>query len=201
MRSTIATTSTLLAVLALVVTAACTPKPTAADPLPPAGLAGAPGSATTASSTGSSTHATPQPSAALTTLPGMGHDVPAPTGGVENAQLPPGHPPIDTAPTQPLTGAATGAPGAPMGAGASGAQDIQITGTVLEALNVPSYTYMRIKTSSGEEWAAVNTAQVAVGDTVTVSSQLEMENFNSKSLNRTFPRLVMGMLVGAPKKP
>lgn len=183
--------STALLVAALALGAGCAPKPAAAESLPPAGLAGAPG-APAVGAQGSSTHATPQPSAALTQLPGMGHDVPTPAGGnVETAQLPPGHPPIDTAPTTP--GANMPAPG--MGS----AGDVQFTGKVVELIDVPSYTYMRVQTAGGEEWAAVNTVKVNVGDTVTVNSQLTMENFRSSSLNRTFPRLVMGMLVGAPK--
>jgi hypothetical protein len=180
---------------------ACAPKPTG-EQLPPAGLAGAPGTPAAAAAPGaqgSSTHATPQPSAALTSLPGAGHNVPAPAGGTpESAQLPAGHPPIDTGPTTPGAGSApTGM--APPGMG-SGAQEVQITGKVLEAIDVPTYTYMRLQTSAGEEWAAVNTVKVNVGDTVTVNSSLVMENFRSSSLNRTFPKLMMGMLVGAPKR-
>lgn len=181
--------------------AACTPKP-AVEELPPAGLAGAPGAPVApVVPPGSSTHSTPQPSAALTSLPGMGHNVAPPSGangaGFDNAQLPPGHPPIDTAPVAPLSGAPTGMATGP--AATDAPQDVQLTGKVLEAIDVPSYTYMRLQTSGGEEWAAVNTTKVNVGDTVTVNSQLVMENFRSSSLNRTFPKLIMGMMVGAPK--
>lgn len=187
MQKILVVASFALVALVALVAIACAPKP-AVEELPPAGLAGAPGAS------GSSTHSTPQPSAALTSLPGDGQAMAAPAGGnTESAQLPPGHPPIDTAPTTP--GAGMGM--APSGMGS--AQDVQLTGKVLEAIDVPSYTYMRIQTSGGEEWAAVNTVKVNVGDTVTVTSQLVMDNFRSSSLNRTFPKLVMGMLVGAPK--
>lgn len=159
--------------------AACAPKAPEA-PLPPAGLAGspvAPGIAGIA------------PSAALTTLPGAGHNVAPPSGGTPSSgALPPGHPPIDAAAD----------PTPPMG---NGGGDVQLTGAVLETMDVPEYTYMRVKTPAGEEWVAVGKTTIAVGDIVTVNSQLVMENFASKSLNRTFPKLVMGMLVGAPKKP
>ena len=166
--------------LALALTA-CNPTPAQA-PLPPTGLAGAPGMAGIA------------PSAALTTLPGAGHDIAPPSGNVPTSgQLPPGHPPIDTAPVDPGAAGAAGAP--------STAADVQLTGSVLETMDVPEYTYLRVKTSGGEEWVAVGKTAIAVGDTVTVTSQLVMENFASKSLNRTFPKLTMGMLVGAPKKP
>lgn len=199
--------ASLAAVVAVTVSGsfACAPKPTT-EQLPPPGLAGAPGAPATPApgAQGSSTHATPQPSAALTSLPGAGHNVPPPAGGTpESAQLPPGHPPIDTGPTTPGAGAGAAASAptgmAPAGMG-SAAQEVQITGKVLEAIDVPTYTYMRLQTPAGEEWAAVNTVKVNVGDTVTVTSSLVMENFRSSSLNRTFPKLVMGMLVGTPKR-
>jgi hypothetical protein len=52
-----------------------------------------------------------------------------------------------------------------------------------------------VQTSGGEEWCAVSTMSVNVGDTVTVNQQMVMENFPSKGLGRTFPRLVMGTAV------
>jgi hypothetical protein len=134
----------------------------------------------------------------LTTLPGAGHDVAAPSGATpSSAPLPPGHPPIDTAPAPPSM-PAHGGSAASMGGDPS--QQLQLTGTVIETMDVPEYTYMLIKTALGNEWAAVGKTPIAVGDTVTVSSQLVMDNFASKSLNRTFPRLVMGILAGPPKK-
>ena len=49
----------------------------------------------------------------------------------------------------------------PLAATAQLANSLQ--GEVLEVLNVDSYTYMRLKTSSGEAWVAVTTATVAKG--------------------------------------
>jgi hypothetical protein len=63
---------------------------------------------------------------------------------------------------------------------------------VLEKLDVPQYTYMRVQTTAGDEWVAVSTMSVNVGDNVTINQQLVMENFASKSLGRTFSKLVMG---------
>ena len=185
----------LLVVPALLLTA-CPPKP-AGEQLPPAGLAGAPG-------TGSPT-----------ALPGAGIPVPAPSGTADptttlppghpaipgakvaddgSGSLPPGHPPIDGA-------GPTGAP--PMMGGPSmggGVENVTLTGSVLEAIDVPEYTYMRIKTAGGEDWVAVTKVPVKVGDVVTVNQSLVMTDFPSKSLNRTFPKLIMGSLVGTPKK-
>jgi hypothetical protein len=87
-------------------------------------------------------------------------------------------------------GAASAGRGEGAGGGIGG--NVVFAGKVLEKLDVPQYTYLRIQTTSGEEWVAVSTMQVNVGDRVTVNQQLVMENFASKSLGRTFPRLVMG---------
>jgi hypothetical protein len=102
-----------------------------------------------------------------------------------------------------MPGAAEPAGAPAMGAmGAAGQGDpVLLTGPVLETMDVPEYTYMRVKTSGGDTWCAVNKTPVAVGDVVTVNQSLVMSDFFSKGLNRKFDKLVMGMLVGAPKKP
>jgi hypothetical protein len=162
----------------------CSAPAEAPSSLPPAGLAGAPAS----------------------TAPT------APTAGAvdPNGPLPPGHPPIDNphggaqvagiddgAPLPPRVGQAP----LPNFAGLGGSEaasiggiggNVVFAGKVLEKLDVPQYTYLRLQTTTGEEWVAVSTMQVNVGDRVTINQQLVMENFASKSLGRTFPRLVMG---------
>ena len=170
---------------------ACSAKPPE-QPLPPAGLAGAP------SASGTAAPIAPQPSS-----------IPVSPGDA----LPSGHPPVggdDGAPIKPrdpslpnFGNVGAGGSASAGGAGGSGpnatGQGV-LTGTIVEKLDVPTYTYMRVKLSSGtEEWIAVTTAPVKVGDKVTVNQQIVMENFPSKSLNRTFPRLVMGTLAGAGK--
>ncbi len=69
-----------------------------------------------------------------------------------------------------------------------------IRGTVLETMDAAGYTYLKLKTSEGETWAAVNESKVAVGDEVTVLQPMTMDGFESKSLNRTFERIVFGTL-------
>ena len=68
----------------------------------------------------------------------------------------------------------------------------RLTGKVLESFNGGGYTYLRLATASGEEWAAVRETNVQKGDTVTVEVQMTMEKFASPSLNRTFDRIVFG---------
>lgn len=62
-----------------------------------------------------------------------------------------------------------------------------VSGTVAETMNAANYTYVRVKTDSGEIWAATTEFPVAVGDRVTVPLESPMQNFHSQSLNRDFP--------------
>lgn len=71
-----------------------------------------------------------------------------------------------------------------------------LKGTVLEVKEVESYTYLRLKTASGEVWAAVTKAAVKTGDEVTLGKVTVMTNFESKSLKKTFPTIYFGSLAG-----
>jgi hypothetical protein len=71
-----------------------------------------------------------------------------------------------------------------------------VTGQVLEVTEVDAYTYLRLKTSDGETWAAVGKAPVKVGQTVTIEGASVMTNFESKTLKKTFPKIVFGSLAG-----
>ncbi|MEO8360013.1 MAG: OB-fold nucleic acid binding domain-containing protein [Vicinamibacteria bacterium] len=70
-----------------------------------------------------------------------------------------------------------------------------VTGVVMETIDAGPYTYLRLKTSSGEVWAAVNEAKLKVGAEVTVGNAMWMENFESKTLNRKFDRILFGSLM------
>ncbi|MBI2277570.1 MAG: TOBE domain-containing protein [Dechloromonas sp.] len=72
-----------------------------------------------------------------------------------------------------------------------------LKGTVLEVKEVESYTYLRLKTASGEVWAAITKAAVKTGDDVTLGKVSVMTNFESKSLKKTFPTIYFGSLSGA----
>jgi hypothetical protein len=62
-------------------------------------------------------------------------------------------------------------------------------GPVLETMNAGSYTYVQVRTASGDIWAAAPTTAVAVGDEVTLPQGMLMTNFESPSLKRTFPEI------------
>jgi hypothetical protein len=72
--------------------------------------------------------------------------------------------------------------------GPTAAGNVQtVAGPVLETMDAANYTYVRVKTDGGEVWAATTQFKVAVGDRVVVPLEMPMQNFSSKTLNRTFP--------------
>ncbi|MFA8434675.1 MAG: hypothetical protein ACEPOZ_09180 [Marinifilaceae bacterium] len=58
--------------------------------------------------------------------------------------------------------------------------------TVLEVLQANSYTYLNLKESNKTYWVAIPKKEVKVGDKVYHEQGLEMTNFKSKDLQRTF---------------
>ncbi len=62
--------------------------------------------------------------------------------------------------------------------------------TILESIPVSTYTYARIKDADKEYWMAFSKQEVKAGQTFYYSRGMEMQNFTSKELNRTFPSIV-----------
>jgi hypothetical protein len=90
----------------------------------------------------------------------------------------------------------TAAQAAPqMGGGTSAVQ-----GKVLEARNVEGYTYLKLQTAAGEVWAAVPTSSVKPGAQVVIGNSMVMQNFESRTLNRKFDKILFGQIVD-PKMP
>ena len=90
------------------------------------------------------------------------------------------------------------APGAPASANAkSPPASAVVKGEVLEVKDVEIYTYLRLKTKDGEIWAAVGKAPVKKGAEVTIENVAVMNNFESKTLKKTFPMILFGTLGGA----
>jgi hypothetical protein len=76
------------------------------------------------------------------------------------------------------------AAGAPSTAAAAGS----FTGTVAESLNAGGYTYVRLQAAGKDDvWIAANEFVTNPGDRLTVALEMPMQNFQSKTLNRTFP--------------
>jgi hypothetical protein len=72
-----------------------------------------------------------------------------------------------------------------------------VKGEVVEVRDVESYTYLRLKTKNGETWAVVSKTPVKKGAEVTIENVMVMNNFESKSLKKTFPTILFGSLGGA----
>jgi len=83
--------------------------------------------------------------------------------------LPPGHVPISAVPDA-----------------------IQLTrkGKVLEVVDSPMYTYLRVTTDKDLVWLAVYKTEIAKDTIVSYSDGVAMSDFHSKSLNRTFDTII-----------
>jgi hypothetical protein len=86
--------------------------------------------------------------------------------------LPTGHPPINNGPANAL-------------AEASDVLQSQ-QGTVVSVINIPQFTYLEIKDDKGTRWIAASTIDAKKGDVIKFDQGSTMNNFNSKTLNRTF---------------
>jgi len=86
---------------------------------------------------------------------------------------------------------AQAAPGAAEGASAT------IKGKVLERLDAPPYSYLRLQTDKGETWAAVPKTEAEKGAEIVVSGAMPMSDFESKTLKRKFEVVYFGTIGGA----
>jgi len=111
--------------------------------------------------------------AAAATLP-AGH----PKTEAATAALPAGHPKVDLA-AQP-------APQAPVPVPA----EQLISGKVVETADAGGYTYICLEKDGARTWAAVPPTKVSVGQELALTPGVTMNNFVSKSLNRTFDKIL-----------
>src|SRR5690349_18860372 len=95
---------------------------------------------------------------------------------------------------EPPAKAAPAAQNAAPGAAQPAGQAMQ--GKVLEKLDAPPYSYLKLKTASGEAWTAVPATKTDVGADVTVANAFPMQGFESKTLNRKFELVYFGTLEG-----
>ena len=65
-----------------------------------------------------------------------------------------------------------------------------LSGKVVETMNSGGYTYVSLENNGKKIWVAAPEAKVKVGQTVTCQPGMEMKNFTSKTLNRTFERII-----------
>lgn len=60
---------------------------------------------------------------------------------------------------------------------------------VLDAIDVPQYTYLEVTQNKKTLWLAGPTVAAKKGDVVRFDDGMAMANFHSKTLNRTFPSI------------
>jgi membrane protein implicated in regulation of membrane protease activity len=65
-----------------------------------------------------------------------------------------------------------------------------LEGKVVETMNAGGYTYVCLEKDGKQRWAAMPTTELKVGDEIEVSQSMEMNNFTSKSLGRTFDTII-----------
>lgn len=65
-----------------------------------------------------------------------------------------------------------------------------LSGTVVETMNSGGYTYVCIENAGTKTWVAMPETKVVVGSQMTVNPGQEMTNFTSRTLKRTFDRII-----------
>ena len=87
-------------------------------------------------------------------------------------------------------------PGSPAPQAGAAAPAAALQGKVLERLDAPPYSYLKLQTAQGETWAAVPKTEVEKGKDVSVAGAMPMKDFESKTLNRKFDVVYFGTLAG-----
>jgi len=69
-------------------------------------------------------------------------------------------------------------------------QPPSVSGKILETMDSGGYTYLLVKTASGEQWVAIPETEATVGEEISYFEGMVMKNFTSKTLNKTFPSII-----------
>lgn len=64
------------------------------------------------------------------------------------------------------------------------------TGTILETMDASGYTYLHLDTGKEKIWIAIPETEVQQGAKITFLDGMTMQNFQSKTLNKTFPTII-----------
>jgi hypothetical protein len=65
-----------------------------------------------------------------------------------------------------------------------------LSGKVVETMDSGGYTYVLLEKDGEKTWAAVPQMKVRKGQMLSLRPGMEMENFTSKTLNRTFKKII-----------
>jgi hypothetical protein len=66
----------------------------------------------------------------------------------------------------------------------------QVSGKVIETMDSGRYTYVRVEKNGKKTWVAVPQMKVAKGQNISFQPGIEMVHFESKTLNRTFDKII-----------
>jgi hypothetical protein len=66
----------------------------------------------------------------------------------------------------------------------------KLSGKVVETVDSGGYTYICLEKDGKKTWVALQTMKVKVGDEMDLMPGAEMNNFTSKTLNRTFDKII-----------
>lgn len=89
----------------------------------------------------------------------------------------------------------------PHGAAVPAASAEKVSGTVAETLDSSGFTYVRLTMDQGDKWVVVRQTPLKKGAKVTITTNMVADKFESKSLKKTFDKLIFGELEGAPPAP
>jgi len=92
-------------------------------------------------------------------------------------------PALSPAQTQTATGEQQQAVQAPL-------DGVPLAGKIIETMDSNGYTYLLLDAAQGQVWVAIPQTAVKVGQEVTCTPGLTMNNFTSKTLNRTFAAII-----------
>ncbi|MEN4052929.1 MULTISPECIES: GW dipeptide domain-containing protein [Sulfurimonas] len=74
------------------------------------------------------------------------------------------------------------------------------TAKVLETMNSGGYTYIKVQDGNQNYWIAMTQRSVKTGDTIKYTEQGWMKNFHSKTLNRTFDKILFAADIAKQQK-
>jgi hypothetical protein len=77
----------------------------------------------------------------------------------------------------------------------------RLTGTLLEKLDSPPYSYLRLKTETGQVWVAVPVAHVDKEKPVTVLNGVAFKNYTVGSTGRRLDVVYFGVLAQSQTRP
>lgn len=74
-------------------------------------------------------------------------------------------------------------------------------GKVVSTMNAAGYTYIEVEENGRKLWVAVMQVEVKPGDEVAFPDSPPVENFQSKTLNRTFDKIILAPAIQINGKP